>query len=148
MCRDYRFYLVDIFIAYDKIKRYTQKFNNANDLLYSELEWDATIREFEIIGEATNFLLQNNFLDSKHRIIVDFRNKIIHGYFGIDEVIVWDVIQNFLPEFMNELQNIIKKKQIDLTDVIESAKKDFYFNKKIIEFLEDFEYRIKKWKKY
>ena len=144
MCRDYRFYLVDIFIAYDKIKRYTQKFNNANDLLYSELEWDATIREFEIIGEATNFLLQNNFLDSKHRIIVDFRNKIIHGYFGIDEVIVWDVIQNFLPEFMNELQNTIKKKQIDLTDVIESAKKDFSFNRKVIEFLEDFEYRIKK----
>jgi len=144
MCRDYRFYLVDIFIAYDKIKRYTQKFDNANDFLYSELEWDATIREFEIIGEATNFLLKNNFLDSKHRIIVDFRNKIIHGYFGIDEIIVWDVIQNFLPEFINELENIIKNEDINLTDVIKNAKKDFSFNKKVIEFLEDFEYRIRK----
>lgn len=41
--RDIEFYIVDIFIACDKIKRYSQKFEDAQELLYSDLEWDATI---------------------------------------------------------------------------------------------------------
>ena len=41
--REVSLYIVDIFIAIDKIKRYTNKFNNSDDFFYSELEWDATI---------------------------------------------------------------------------------------------------------
>ena len=83
--RNHSLYIVDIFVAMDKIHRYTNKFDNAQDLLNSELEWDATIRELEILGEATNYLLKSNHIDKKYRRIVDFRNQIIHGYFGIDE---------------------------------------------------------------
>ena len=53
--RNHSLYIVDIFVAMDKIHRYTNKFDNAQDLLNSELEWDAAIRELEIIGEATNY---------------------------------------------------------------------------------------------
>ena len=81
MSRDIAFYMVDILIASDKIRRYTQKFTNPTAFLHSELEWDATIRELEIIGEATNKLLQANILDPQYRMIVDFRNQIVHGYF-------------------------------------------------------------------
>ena len=56
MFRDYRLFLFDILLSIKKIKIYTQKFENAIDFKYSMMEWDATIREFEIIGEAANYL--------------------------------------------------------------------------------------------
>ena len=63
------FYIVDIFIATNKISRYTNKFDNADDFLNSEMQWDATIRELEIIGEATNNLLKLKILDEeKNRV--------------------------------------------------------------------------------
>ena len=77
------FYVVDIFIAADKIKRYTVDFDNAEHFLHSELEWDAVIRELEIIGEATKHLLKENFIDQQYQSIVDFRNHIVHGYFAL-----------------------------------------------------------------
>jgi len=142
MCRDYRLYLIDILIADDKIKRYITNFNNANDLLYSELEWDGVIREFEIIGEATNYLIKSEILNKDYRIIVDFRNKIIHGYFGIDEVIVWDVIKNYLPKFILHIKTFIKEDKINLKDIIIQTKKDYFYNKKVIEFLDNLEYEL------
>lgn len=86
--RDLSFYIVDILLAIDKIRRYTDKFTNPQDLLYDELSWDATIRELEVIGEATKYLLDTNLIGDKNRRIVNFRNQISHGYFGIDEKIV------------------------------------------------------------
>ena len=107
--RDESFYLLDIFIAHNKISRYIAKFDNAQDLLWSELEWDATMRELEIIGEATNTLIKLNIIDNKKfRKIVDFRNLLIHGYFGIDENEVWEVLQdkNYISDFDKLLLDI------------------------------------------
>ncbi len=42
--RDITLYIVDILIAIDRIKRYTENFNNASDFHRSELEWDAVVR--------------------------------------------------------------------------------------------------------
>ena len=106
--RDIEFYILDTLIAIDKIRRYTSMFHNGDDLLCSELSWDATIRELEIIGEATKNLLNNSILDEKkYRRVVDFRNQINHAYFGIDEEIVWDVIQNKLDGYEEDLHRVI-----------------------------------------
>ncbi len=94
MSRDIDFYIVDIFIANNKINRYTKNFENAEELFWSELEWDATIRELEIVGEATNKLIKYGFLSNdEYRKIVDFRNIIAHGYFGINKEEVWEVVR-------------------------------------------------------
>ena len=134
--RDFTLYILDIFIAFDKIKRYTKNFSDGEELLNEELYWDGTIRELEIIGEATNYLLKAEIIDRKHRRIVDFRNQIIHGYFGIDENIVFDVIKNGLPKYIEELKTLIRKENINLTFAIESAKIENAKNKKILSFLE------------
>jgi len=119
----------------DKIHRYTNKFDNAQDLLNSELEWDAAIRELEIIGEATNYLLKSNQIDSKYRRIVDFRNQIIHGYFGIDENIVFDVIKNKLPSYYDDLFELSKLQKIDILKAINASKKENAGNNKALNFL-------------
>jgi len=130
--RDITLYIVDIFIAIDKLENYTQEFNTAEELLYSDIHWDACIRELEIIGEATKFLLNDNLLDTQYRRIVNFRNQIIHGYFGIDENIVWDILKNKLSIYHIDLEEIIKEQNIDLSHALNHAKNEFKNKKNIL----------------
>ena len=133
--RDITLYIVDILIAIDKIKRYTNDFENATVFLHSELQWDATIRELQIIGDATNLIIKYGLIENSFRRIVDFRNQIVHAYFGIDEEIVWQVVTEKLLDFNNELMNIVKIKHIDIDNAIRSAIKEYSYNKNVVEFL-------------
>jgi len=63
--RDSTLYIVDIFIAFNKVSRYTEEFQNGEELLDNELHWDRTIRELEIIGKATNHLLKAELIKTK-----------------------------------------------------------------------------------
>ena len=105
--REINFFVFDIFVAIVKIENTVSKFNNAQDLLYSYTDWDSAIREFEIIGEASKFLLKENLLRKTHQPVVDFRNVIIHEYFGIDRDEVWNVIHNDLKQFKQVILEII-----------------------------------------
>ncbi len=53
----------------------------------------AVEREFEIIGEALRRLAEGDPVTaasvSQLRRIIDFRNRIIHGYDTIDDTVVW-----------------------------------------------------------
>ncbi len=130
--RDVTFYIVDIFIAIDKIERYTDSFTNSSQLLASELHWDATIRELEIIGEATKHLLENTLIEKHYRRVVDFRNQIVHGYFGIDETIVWDVVVHKLPKYKRDLHTVVADMHFDLSDAIKHAREEFSEQKDVL----------------
>jgi uncharacterized protein with HEPN domain len=137
-------YILDIFIAIDKIKRYTAGFRCGDDLLHDELSWDATIRELEIIGEATKTLLHNGVLDDKRYIrIVDFRNQINHGYFGIDEDVVWDVVTNKISEYENDLSEVVITLQLDMLGAIEIFKRENTKQTQVLFFLERLENHYK-----
>lgn len=119
MSRDYRLYITDIFIAINKIQRYTQDVSSASNLKWNEMVWDATIRELEIIGEATRVLIESDILENrKYRKIVDFRNIIAHGYFGLDEDEVFIVIKENLLPLENELLHLIKEKNIPIKEAL------------------------------
>ncbi len=137
MSRDAGFYIVDIFIAIFKIKQYTKHFNSAEDFKWSFLEWDASLRELEIIGEAVKNLINKGILPNKeYRKIVDFRNIITHAYFGIDENEVWQVITNKLDVLYNQLKNTIKEQGINIDKVIDFAIKENIKNTKLTQFLQ------------
>ncbi len=97
--RVYELFLFDIFVAICKIEIVASNFKSAQDLLHDFVSWDSVIREFEIVGEATNVCIKAELIDEKYRIVVDFRNKIVHHYFGIDDDAVWSIIQNNLIEY-------------------------------------------------
>jgi uncharacterized protein with HEPN domain len=137
--RDVSFYVLDIFIAIDKIERYTSPFEDAQALLHDELSWDATIRELEIVGEATKFLLKAEMISTYYRRIVDFRNQINHAYFGVDENIVWDVVSNKLALYKSDLEEMIVSKKLDLSQTIESVRNDKFCNEHTIKVLEEVE---------
>ncbi|WP_027390784.1 HepT-like ribonuclease domain-containing protein [Chrysiogenes arsenatis] len=100
-------FLFDVYIAIVKIQHYVSDFADAESLKNDCKTWDATIREFEIIGESTKNLIKLGILDETHRDIVDFRNVLIHAYFAIDEHEVWGIIQTFLEGFKQEISTII-----------------------------------------
>ena len=74
-------FLFDIYIAMLKIEHVIKKFKNSHDLFYDFVSWDSVVREFEIIGEATNRLLKAQVLDDDSRVVVDFRNLLISSLF-------------------------------------------------------------------
>lgn len=72
----------------------------------------AVEREFEIIGEALNRLAQIDPVTaasvSELRKIVDFRNRIIHGYDTIDDTVVWGVTEKSLPPGVKEITVLLR----------------------------------------
>ncbi len=118
-------FLFDIFIAIQKIAYIVETHKDAESLLYDFRSWDSVIREFEIIGEATNLLLKKGVLSDEHRVIVDFRNRIIHHYFGIDPEIVWLIATVDLKGFEEEIRTLIASIDTKLrNELIEATMSD------------------------
>ncbi len=107
--KDVSLLLQDIKISVSKILDYT------NNVTFDDYEADAKTRDavehnFQIIGEAANRVpayLKEQHPQIEWRIIKDFRNFIIHEYFGINNRIVWDIIQNRLPDLLSAITALI-----------------------------------------
>jgi uncharacterized protein with HEPN domain len=123
--RPVEMFIFDIYIAILKIEDTSTKFSNVQDLLYSYNHWDSVIRELEIIGEASKNLLKDELFSKKYQVLVDFRNKITHEYFGIDQDIVWLIIYNDLDEIKNMIMELIYNIESGLKkELIESFLED------------------------
>ena len=72
--------------------------------LENELVQDAVIRNIEIMGEASKNIERHHLVFAKKYSVIPWqdiylmRNRVSHGYFSVDLDIVWNTIQNDLPE--------------------------------------------------
>ncbi len=107
--RDHGLFLIDVYIAISKIEIISSQFTDSDELINDFVYWDSVIREFEVMGEAIKILIENEVVDKKFRIVVDFRNKLIHHYFGIDKDAVWSIIKNNLPDFKSYIIDLINQ---------------------------------------
>ena len=66
----------------------------------------AVERNIEIIGEATNRILQKDdtIILSNSRKIVDTRNRIIHGYDSVSDKVIWGIVDQYLPILKTEIE--------------------------------------------
>lgn len=72
----------------------------------------ACIKQLEIIGEASNHLsddVKSQYDSVEWRQIIGLRNIFVHEYFGVDNHIVWDVIQNDLSHFKHSIELILEQ---------------------------------------
>ena len=109
--RNYRLYLNDILESGQAIQLYVEGITY--DIFCKErMRLSAVIREFEIIGEAVGKLPE--VIKEKHpevpwREIKDFRNLLIHEYFGVDMQIIWNTIQQDLPLLLKASKSALEK---------------------------------------
>ncbi len=106
--RDAALLVADILLAISKIKTYTEGLDFDSFMADSKTV-DAVERNFEIIGEAATQLpkfVQEANPSIQWHSVVSFRNRLIHGYFGVDYQILWYVIQNDLPDLENKLSTM------------------------------------------
>lgn len=95
----------------EKIENTTKELSR-EDFLNSEDAQDATVRRLEIIGEAAKNLPED--FRKKHsqipwREIIRTRDKLIHGYFGVDLNLTYDIVKNDLPGLKEKIAQILKK---------------------------------------
>jgi len=80
------------------------------DFMKNSMMRFACIKQMEIIGEAGNHIsneLKTKFSMIEWSRITGMRNIFIHEYFGVDPKIVWEIIQNDLPELKEKVIEIL-----------------------------------------
>ena len=101
--------LQHILDAISEIESYTRQVG-FDDFVANSMMRFASIKQLEIIGEAANSLtdeFKRRFSNIEWRSIVGLRNILVHHYFGIDENVVWDIIQKDVPELKMKVAEIL-----------------------------------------
>ena len=109
MSDEIRKHLHDILESIENVDIHLNYERNFKNYMGSLTIRRAIERELEIIGEATNRILKESpsIQISYGRQIVDLRNRVIHAYDAVDELIIWKVINRDLPVLKNEIQSLL-----------------------------------------
>jgi uncharacterized protein with HEPN domain len=109
MSRDPTLYLQDIEESCQKVLSYT------HDISFREFAADAktidaVARNLEVIGEAVKHLpgeWRRRHPGVQWRKIAGLRDMLIYAYFGVDVEILWDVVQNKVPELHEQVRAML-----------------------------------------
>jgi uncharacterized protein with HEPN domain len=104
--REWRFYLDDMIAFAEKVLAYSDELDQQT-FISSGLNYDATLRNLELIGEAATHIPDSvRQLHDKipWRQIIATRNRLIHGYLGIDNDTLWSIIQDDVPDLLQQLK--------------------------------------------
>ena len=85
------------------------------EFLCDETRKRAFVRSIEVIGEATKNIpedIREEYTQIQWRAIAGMRDHLIHGYFGIDYDIVWDVLRNHIPALAETINEVLIRDDI------------------------------------
>lgn len=101
--------LLHIIDAINEIENYLQD-SNVETFVNNSMMFNATLRQLEIIGEASNRLSEDLLTENPSipwARIIGLRNLVIHEYFGIDDLTIWNIIKINLPELKEKVALLI-----------------------------------------
>lgn len=102
-------YLLDIDKFCQTIIRLTKDLNKA-DFIKDERTQLAVLYEITIIGEVVK-RLSNQFREQHPEIqwrqIAGMRDRLVHDYDQVNLELVWQVVQNYIPELLNYITPLL-----------------------------------------
>ena len=107
--RAWRCYLRDMIEFGEKVVAYTEGMDK-RAFVGNRLVYDATIRNLELIGEAAGRIpsaVRESHDAIPWREIVAMRNRLAHGYTGVNDATVWQVIENEIPDLLAAVQDLL-----------------------------------------
>lgn len=108
MSREWRLYVADMQACCQRVNEYTSGLSR-REFEDKRMVYDATLRNLELLGEAARHLpdeVRALAPDIPWRRIVGVRNILIHGYLGIDNDIIWDIVKNEVGPLLKSLEKL------------------------------------------
>lgn len=109
MTKDYKVFLKHILESIKWIEKETEGLSK-DEFVANVPVQDAVIRRIEIIGEAIRNIPEEIKSDNPKvpwQDIMDMRNKLIHGYFGVDLNLVWNVVKTDVPPLKVQIEKML-----------------------------------------
>ena len=106
--REWRLFIADMISFGERILAYTDGLTQA-EFVADDKTYDAVLRNLELLGEAathTPTSVREAHGDVPWRAIIGMRNRLIHGYLGIDDDLVWSAVHDELPPLLRALRKI------------------------------------------
>lgn len=100
-----------ILSAIREIKAYLKDCNDYEQFASNSLLLNATIRQLEIVGEAANHVsteVQDAHPEVAWPEIVGLRNLLIHQYFGVIPSLIWQIVNEDLPQLELQMKAILE----------------------------------------
>ena len=102
-------FLRDIEEAIERILEYTASLT-WEDFLRDHKTQDAVVRNLEVIGEATrnlsdDFRLQHPGIPWRN--MVGTRDRLTHHYFGVNQEVVWQIVEQDLPGLKDKIAKLV-----------------------------------------
>ncbi len=106
--RDFKDYIEDIITSIRDIDQFISGMIY-NEFINDKKTYNAVIRSIEIIGEAAKNIpdrIVEKYVDIPWKKMAGMRDKMIHGYFGIDNEILWKTIKDDIPHILPLIENV------------------------------------------
>lgn len=109
--RTEKLYLNDIIEAADAIASYIARVHSYDDFLRDDMCSSAVIQKFTVIGEAAG-KLPVTFRETHSTIpwhkATGMRNILVHTYFGINHLAIWNTAINDIPLLRNQVLYLLQ----------------------------------------
>ena len=108
--REWSLYIRDMLEFGQNVLSYTEGMDR-NGFLADKRTYDAVMRNIELIGESAAHVpghVRDRHPAIEWRSIIATRNRVAHGYLGIDDDVIWDIVQNSLPYMLHKLHRLLE----------------------------------------
>lgn len=111
--REWRFYVADMIGFCERVLNFTNGISRDN-FVADPMRYDATVRNIELIGEAATHVpasVRQTADNIPWRMMIATRNQLIHGYAGIDDDVLWSIVQTDIPDLLTALRLFLSAPQ-------------------------------------
>ena len=116
--RDHRLYLKDIFTAMVAIQEFIVGID-FETFASDDKTASAVVRKLEIIGEATKNVpkeIRREYPQVPWRQMAGMRDRLIHSYFEVDDLLVWETVKSQIPLLQPIIVQILRHLDEQIVD--------------------------------